>query len=87
MSKVLDGVDPEAGWIVRPEGIYYRTARDANGQSELRLYEFVNRTTRMIMKLGNRVGDRLSVSPDGRTILYGQSDESGSDLMLVENFR
>ena len=29
----------------------------------------------------------LTVSPDSRTILYTQLDETGSDLMLVENFR
>jgi len=29
----------------------------------------------------------LSVSPDFRYIIFHQYDESGSDLMLVEDFR
>jgi hypothetical protein len=29
----------------------------------------------------------IEVSPDGRTVLYVQLDETGRDLMLVENFR
>jgi hypothetical protein len=29
----------------------------------------------------------LTVSPDGRWILYTQFDQRGSDIMLMENFR
>jgi hypothetical protein len=29
----------------------------------------------------------LAVSPDGRSVLYWQVDESDNDIMLVENFR
>ena len=29
----------------------------------------------------------LTVSPDGRSLLYSRPDASGADLMLVENFR
>jgi hypothetical protein len=36
--------------------------------------------------LGN-VDNPLTVSPDGRTILYSRTDSSVDDLMLVENFR
>jgi hypothetical protein len=29
----------------------------------------------------------FAISPDGRWLLYAQVDLSGSDIMLVENFR
>jgi hypothetical protein len=35
----------------------------------------------------DRPADNPVVSPDGRSIIYQQQDQAGSDLMLVENFR
>jgi hypothetical protein len=29
----------------------------------------------------------LTISPDGRTLLYSQIDQDGSEIMLAQNFR
>jgi Tol biopolymer transport system component len=46
------------------------------------LYEFPRGTN-----LDNSSNTAISVSPDGRWILYTQIDRAGSYLVLVENFR
>jgi eukaryotic-like serine/threonine-protein kinase len=87
-SKVIDSVHPQTLWTVRQEGIYYFTPPHDKGRSTLCLYEFASGKTRKILEAERPLAGwgNVAISPDGRTILYGQWDEVGSDLMLVENF-
>ena len=50
-------------------------------------HEFSLATSRKILTTEREVDEAIAVSRDGRTILYTQRDEAGSDLMVVENFR
>jgi len=86
-SKILDSVHPDGLWTLRHEGIYFFTAPDEKGSSDLCLFEFSGGEIMKILRIERRLFGKLAVSPDGRTILYSQWDEVGSDLMLVENFR
>jgi hypothetical protein len=86
--KVLDSLDTGGGWTLGPEGIYFFTSPDKQAHRDLRLYEFSTGYIKKILTTEREVAPYIgSVSPDGRTILYAQRDEDGSDLMLVENFR
>jgi len=84
--KVLEPTHPYAGWTVVKQGIYFFRPPDGRGCSDLCLYTFATGTTSKILTIERNLGYRIAVSPDERTILYGQRDQAGSDLMLVENF-
>jgi serine/threonine protein kinase len=86
-TKVLDSVDNEGEWTVGKEGIYFFTTADKTGHRDLCLYEFATGQIRKVLTIQRPVNNHIAVSPDGRTILYPQSEESGSVLMLVDNFR
>ena len=84
-TRVLEAIAPMGKWAVGPDGIYFLTVPDEKGHTDLTVYEFATGKTRKIRTMERSVDD-LTVSPDARTILYTQLDETGSDLMLVENF-
>jgi Tol biopolymer transport system component len=86
-AKVLDSVDSGGEWTVGKEGIYFFTPADKMGHSDICFYEFASAQTRKLLNTQRPSENHIAVSPDGRTILYPQSEESGSVLMLVENFR
>jgi len=85
--KVLDSTHSYGGWTVGERGIYFFTPADKQGHSDICLYNFATGKISKILTIERNVGYRIAVSPDERTILYGQFDQAGSDLMLVENFR
>jgi len=76
-------------WCVSDRGIYFVRPSKPDGG----VLEFFNLETGRIRKLakfehGPLFSDSgLSVSRDGGSILYTQADTSGSEIMLVENFR
>jgi WD40-like Beta Propeller Repeat len=78
--KVFD----EAQWTLAANGIYF--APHDNPRS-ICFFDFATRQTRQIFKADKDLAEGMSVSPDGRYMLYSQIDESNADIMLVNNFR
>jgi len=76
-------------WAVQEQGIYF-VAPVASGRPAIKFFSFA---TRRVMQLGVIERDPLqgppglTVSPDGRSVLYAQADQSISDIILIENFR
>jgi Tol biopolymer transport system component len=83
---VADGLNSIGGWRLAGDGIYYIGKADEDGMYPL---QFKNLTTGKIRSLTRilRPYWGISVTADRRSILYPQLDQSGSDLMLVENFK
>ncbi|MBK5294493.1 MAG: PD40 domain-containing protein [Acidobacteriia bacterium] len=94
--KVLNGV-VLASFVVREEGIFYinRPSGDGgvyfadqpSGETRLQYLDFATRRSTTLARNLGSLGQGLTASPDGRTILYSRMDSSVDDLMLVENFR
>ena len=67
------------------DGIYYITPRDANW-CDIRFYNFAKRGSRVVAKIERPVAFGLSVTPDRKTFIFSRP-VTGSDLMMIENFR
>ena len=77
-------------WALSGQGICFFDRSGSTGTA-LQFYNFATGRVTLFREFSKdtRVdtGDTaLTVSPDGRWILYTQLDQSGSNLMLVENF-
>jgi serine/threonine protein kinase/Tol biopolymer transport system component len=86
-TRVLESIYHGASWAIHKEGIYFFSIRDRQGRRDLSFYDFPTGGTRKILTVEKKPDLGICISPDGKTILYSELDESGSDLMLVENFK
>jgi hypothetical protein len=72
-------------YVVAPAGIY---AVDCwTGAAPLFLRDPATGRGQLLGKLEHAIQGGLTVSPDGRTVLYTRTVNSGADLMLIDNFR
>jgi Tol biopolymer transport system component len=88
-SQVLESLANSRAFFVVEEGIYFVPAPDANKRTALRFLDFDSGKARDVVPIQKRVGFGISVFPLSRgvprTILWGQVDQDGSDLMSIEN--
>jgi Tol biopolymer transport system component/DNA-binding winged helix-turn-helix (wHTH) protein len=70
-------------WSLTPRGIYFVPAE---APRSVRYFDFATRQIHPIFEMDGDFSFGLSVSPDGRWILYSQIGDVNSDIMLVEHF-
>jgi Tol biopolymer transport system component len=84
--QLLDWVSLPA-FVPVDDGIYYIGRRAANRQYPLQFFQFSNQTSKVLTNIDGEINYGLTVSPDRMDILFTKSVKSGSDLMMIENFR
>jgi len=86
--EVLPALGGAEQWFAVVErGIYFIPPRNPDRTYSIQFLEFASGKITSIATIDKPLSSGLTVSPDGRSLLYTQVDQQGSDLMLVENFR
>ena len=75
-----------ATFRVHASGIYCRSCGDGGG-NPIRLLDPATGRSRLVGVMPGDNGGRFAVSPDGKSILYGQHTRGTPDLMMIENFQ
>jgi hypothetical protein len=82
-TEIVTGV-AKRGFAITADGLYYLHEEHERGVA-LRMRRLATgKETEISRIVKPYLG--LSISPDGRYLLYSQTDREDSDLMLVENF-
>ena len=71
-------------WAVVADGIYFTPSSNPRN---ICFYEFATQKTHVVFRVDKDLSDGMSISPDGRYMMYSQIDEVAADIMLVNNFR
>jgi Tol biopolymer transport system component/DNA-binding winged helix-turn-helix (wHTH) protein len=90
-EPVLASLQHWGWWALSPQGIYYFEQPESPSQAGARL-KFLNLAAERTAQLAtlekplNQSTAVVTLSPDGRSLVYTQTDRFGSDIMLIENF-
>lgn len=74
-------------FAVTGAGIYTAVTENPLTGFQLQFYSFASGTTQIVGKVARPLGRAMTVSPDGRRLLFQDYPARHGDLMLVENFR
>jgi len=91
-EPVLESLQRWGWWALGPSGIFFLEAADQPGIPKIHL-KFLDLSSKRITDLRtleypvNPWVAPLTVSPDGLHVVYEQEDNSGFNILLLENFR
>jgi Tol biopolymer transport system component/DNA-binding winged helix-turn-helix (wHTH) protein len=86
-AKVLEGLSSYLNLAVVDKGIYFVPQQDAPSPWSIQFLDLQTNKIRRIASFEKPIGAGLAFSPDGRWILYSQTEKLATELRLVENFR
>jgi len=73
----------ETAWTPTAGGIYFVPA---DSPRSVQYFDFATKHVRHVFEADTDFNSGLSVSSDGRWILYSQDDKVNGDIMLVDHF-
>jgi len=86
-TEILHAFDHPANFCVTDQGIYFVPVRNPAGIDAIQFLRLATGKIETAATIDKELFYGLTVSPDGRWLLYSQLDQVICDLMLVENFR
>jgi len=87
-TEILHAFDHPSNLYLTDQGIYFVPVRSpAWVASSIQCFRPATGKTNVVVAIDGDLYYGLTVSPDGRWLLYSQLDQASCDLMLVENFR
>jgi eukaryotic-like serine/threonine-protein kinase len=85
-ERVTGPLSEQVAFAVTTEGIFYSAPPVSRSQHLIRFFSFSTGRSRPVAVTDRLIDLGLSLSPDQRFLLFAQRDQTGSDLMLIENF-
>jgi Tol biopolymer transport system component/DNA-binding winged helix-turn-helix (wHTH) protein len=76
-------------WTVTGEGVYFAEAKSTT-QSTIKFFSFSTQSEKTVAEIDRIMPGSISgltISPDGKWLLFPFYAKRGSDLMMIENFR
>lgn len=64
-------------------GIYFVPASNGN---DLQFYEFATKRTKTMFSIENHFSSGVSLSPDGRYLLFSKNDQENAEIMVINGF-
>ncbi len=76
-------------WLVTNDGIYF-AAPASPTQTTLKLFDLITGSIKVVAEIDSALRNGVSgltMSPDGKWLLFPVNTQRGSDLMMIENFQ